>query len=82
LQSADLADQLERAATSIAHNVAEGARREGRDRRRFYVMAHGSAAEVWAALDVADAWGWKIDTAAVRPILDREIGLLWGLTRR
>ena len=43
-------------------------------------MAHGSAAEIRAALDVADAWGWKLDTSAVRPILDRELGLLWGLT--
>ena len=80
LQSADLADQLERAGTSVAHNVAEGSRRLGKDQRRFYAMAHGSAAEIRAAIDVADAWGWKIDSAAVRPILDWQLGLLWGLT--
>jgi hypothetical protein len=45
-------------------------------------MAHGSAGEIRGALDVADAWGWKVDSAQARTILDRELGLLWGLTRR
>ena len=80
LQSADAADQIERAATSIANNVAEGSRRTGKDQKRFYVIAHGSAAEVRATLQVAEAWGWKLDASAVWPILDRELGLLWGLT--
>ena len=44
-------------------------------------MAHGSAAEIRAALDVADAWGWKVETAPPRLILDRLLGLLYGLTR-
>jgi len=43
-------------------------------------MAHGSANEIRGQLDVADAWGWEIDADAVRAILDREIGLLYGLT--
>ena len=45
-------------------------------------MAHGSAGEIRGALDVADAWGWQIDSAHARALLDRELGLLWGLTRR
>ena len=55
--SSNIADQIERAATSIVLNIGEGNRRAGKDRRRFFVMAQGSASEVLAALDVADAWG-------------------------
>jgi four helix bundle protein len=80
--SPDAADQIERAATSIVLNLAEGGRRHGRDPRRFYDMAHGSAGEIRGALDLADAWGWEIESAQARALLDRELGLLWGLTRR
>ena len=79
--SAEAARQVTDAASSITHNIAEGSRRHGGDIRRFYVMAHGSAAEVRAALDVADAWGWNVETARSREILDRLLGLLYGLTR-
>jgi four helix bundle protein len=80
--SADAADQVERAASSIVLNLAEGARRSGRDPKRFFAMAHGSANEIVGALDVADAWGWSIESDLARKLLDRELGLLWGLTRR
>jgi four helix bundle protein len=80
--SADAADQVERAASSIVLNLAEGDRRHGRDPRRFFDMAHGSAGEIRGALDLADAWGWPIDSKHARALLDRELGLLWGLTRR
>jgi four helix bundle protein len=80
--SADAADQVERAASSIVHNLAEGDRRHGRDPRRFFDMAHGSAGEIRGALDVADAWGWQVDSGPARVLLDRELRLLWGLTRR
>ncbi len=80
--SADAADQVERAATSIVLNLAEGSRRRGRDPRRFFDMAHGRAGEIRGALDVAEAWGWQIDSADAHALLDRELGLLWGLTRR
>ncbi len=80
-RSADLAKQLEQAASSIVQNVAEGARRHGRDPRRFYSMANGSANEVRSLLDLAEAWGWAIDDRSARALLDRELGLLWGLTR-
>ncbi|HEX7941872.1 MAG TPA: four helix bundle protein [Gemmatimonadaceae bacterium] len=80
--SPDAADQVERAASSIVLNLAEGGRRHGRDPRRFFDMAHGSAGEIRGALDLADAWGWQIESKQVRALLDRELGLLWGLTRR
>ena len=80
--SPDTADQVERAASSIVHNLAEGDRRRGRDPRRFFDMAHGSAGEIRGALDVAEAWGWQVDSELARRLLDRELGLLWGLTRR
>jgi four helix bundle protein len=80
--SPEAADQVERAASSIVHNLAEGDRRHGRDPRRFFDMAHGSAGEIRGALDVADAWGWQVDSEQARALLDRELALLWGLTRR
>src|SRR5262249_27232471 len=76
--SAEAADQVERAASSVVHNIAEGERRSGRDPRRFYDMAHGSAAEIRGALDVADAWGWPVEAEQARALLDRELRLLWG----
>lgn len=49
----NLRDQFERAALSVVLNVAEGAgRRSLGERRRFYQIARGSAAECGALLDV------------------------------
>ena len=78
-RSRDLADQLERASTSVVLNVAEGNRRIGGDRRRFFAIAAGSAAEVAAALELAKIWNASLDTTAVAAVLHRERGLLWGL---
>jgi four helix bundle protein len=51
-------DQFERAALSVVLNIAEGAgRRSRRERRRFYLIARGSAAECGALLDVLVARG-------------------------
>ena len=77
----DLVDQLQRAASSISLNLAESRGRAGGDRRRHIQIAAGSAYEVEGALDVAAAWGWTIDTREVKPVLNRLIGLLWGLRR-
>ena len=49
-----LRDQIRRAAVSIMLNIAEGfARKTSREFIQFLVIAHGSAAEVQAALYVA-----------------------------
>lgn len=79
MHSSDLADQVERATTSIVLNIGEGNRRAGKDRRRFFVNAQGSASEILAALDVAEIWGWVGDSQQARALLDRERALLWRL---
>ncbi len=80
-----LADQLQRAASSVSLNIAEGQRSMKGNRLKHYGIAHGSANEVKAGLCVARAWGW-IDqserTGVAFVVLDRLLGLLWGLTHR
>ena len=50
---AHLKDQLDRAATSIVLDIAEGAGEfSPRDKRRFYRMARRSATECAAVLDI------------------------------
>jgi four helix bundle protein len=52
--SSHLKNQLERAASSIALNLAEGYGRTGKaDQKRFYVIAMGSLRESQAILDLA-----------------------------
>jgi four helix bundle protein len=79
--NADLADQVTRAGSSVTLNLQEGSARSGRDRKRFYSFARGSAREILAALDTADAWGWRVETREARKLLDRELALLWGLCK-
>lgn len=78
----DLVDQMRRAATSIALNVAEGAERRGKDRPLHFSYAAGSARELRAALFVAEKWRY-VDAEAlrrVRGLIDRELAMLWRLT--
>jgi four helix bundle protein len=75
-----LADQLRRAAASVALNIAEGDRRSGQDRLQFFRIAAGSAAEVWAALEVARAWGTIGAAPTAEAELDRVLAMLWRLT--
>ena len=79
-----LAQQLRNAASSVLLNVAEGNRRVGRDRLHFFRIAAGSAAEVDAILEAAVAWRFvgESDVNDARRLVDRELGLLWGLTHR
>ncbi len=81
-EDASLADQARRAASSVALNVEEGNRREGRDRRALWRVAAGSAAELRSALQQALAWGYVEETAVLAPLdlIDRELALLWRLT--
>lgn len=58
-----LADQMRRAASSVALNFAEGCGKAGeRDRRRYFHTARGSAYEVAAVLDVGHRFG-AVDAA-------------------
>ena len=75
----DLADQLQRAASSVVLNLSEGQRLMGGNQRRHYEIAHGSANEVRAALELVDAWGYAGNTAPALRTLSRLLALLWGL---
>jgi four helix bundle protein len=82
-QDVKLAQQIIASASSVAANLAEGNKRVGRDRVQFFRIAAGSASETRAHLRVALAWGW-IEASRVEQafkLLDRELALLWGLTR-
>ena len=53
-----LADQMRRAASSVALNFSEGyGKSTPAEQRRFFRIARGSAYEVAAALDVAASFG-------------------------
>ena len=78
-----LAQQIVASASSVAANLAEGNKRVGRDRVHFFRIASGSASETRAHLRVAMAWSW-IEPRQVEQafkLLDRQLALLWGLTR-
>ena len=77
-----LADEIGRAAESIALNVSEGRQRAGLDRTDFYRRAAGSAAELTTALRVARIRGCISgdDFARIDEVLDRVRAMLWRLT--
>jgi four helix bundle protein len=82
-RDASLADQLRRAATSVHLNVAEGNRRAGKDRGHLFRVALGSASEVQACLEAAEALGYLAANAVAGALstADRAQRLLRGLTR-
>ena len=79
-----LADQLQRAATSISLNLAEGAERIGGDQQQLYRVAAGSCAEVRAALAVAIAWGYLegIVAKSASDLIDRQAARLYRLAHK
>ena len=79
-----LADQIMRAASSVALNVAEGQKSDGGNMKARFFTAAGSANETRAALRVAVGWRHIGPEAAVgaRERLDRIIAMLWKLTHR
>jgi len=85
VRTGDVKDQLDRASTSVPLNIAEGnGKYAPKDRCRFFDMAHGSALECAAGLDVLVAKA-KVAAADVRPgkeRLQRTVRMLIGLIKR
>jgi four helix bundle protein len=79
----NLESQIREAGTSIPLNFAEGRRRAGKDRNHHYRIAAGSADEVRAGLQVADAWGYIApeNIARALELIDRILAMAWRLTR-
>jgi four helix bundle protein len=78
-------DQLERASTSVALNIAEGnAKFSPAERARFLQIAHGSAVECAACLDVLVARRLlAADVAgAGKAIVEEIVKMLYGLRDR
>jgi len=81
----EVKDQLDRASTSIALNIAEGnGKYTPNDRCRFFDIAHGSALECAAGLDILGAKA-KLTPDEIRPgkeRLQRIVRMLMGLIKR
>ena len=77
-----LADEIGRAAESIALNVSEGRQRAGLDQRDLWRRAAGSAAELTTALRIAKLRRLADADAldAVEAPLDRVRAMLWRMT--
>lgn len=78
----NLADQLRRAVTSVALNLAESDGQTGGHRKQRRLTALGSAREVVACLEIASALTYIEPVSAdVNGRLDHVIGTLVNLTR-
>ncbi len=81
----DLRDQFGRASSSVILNLAEGAGRwEAADKRRFYVMARGSAFEAAAALTLlrAESALTAEQYTAAKQLAIRVMAMLTNLAKR
>ena len=82
-RDSNLADQLRRAVASVPLNLHEGAYSQGGNVRARYHNALGSAAEVRACLDVAEALGYVEDVdPTLRDMVDHVVATLHRLARR
>jgi four helix bundle protein len=78
-----LADQIQRAASSVALNIGEAEYSDPGNRRARFHTAAGSAGETRAAVRLAVAWGIvsRADGAPAMALLDQILRVLWKLTR-
>jgi len=78
-----LADQLVRAASSVALNAAEAEYSDPGNKRARLFTAAGSTNEVRAAIRVAVAWGYFDQRVAesAEALVRRVLAMLWKLTR-
>jgi four helix bundle protein len=85
LRIGEIKDQLDRACSSIPLNIAEGnGKFAPKDRCRFFDIAHGSALECAAALDVLVARA-KLSLDQIRPgkeRLQKIVRMLMGLIKK
>ncbi len=67
---------------SVVLCLAEGNRRRGQDRSHLFRVASGSAAEIIAALELSEAWGYLSHDAAApaEALLDQVHAILYRLT--
>jgi four helix bundle protein len=79
-----LADQLVRAASSVALNIAEPDASDAGNQRARFCTAAGSASEVRAALRLAVAWGYVLPSEAEpgSTLLARTVPTLSKLARK
>ncbi|MCZ7686280.1 MAG: four helix bundle protein [Sandaracinaceae bacterium] len=77
----DLADQMERALTSVPLNVAEGAESAGKLRIARFRTALGSANEVLACCDVGTALGYVTVTEELWDVAEHVRATLINLVR-
>jgi four helix bundle protein len=85
MRAPDVKDHLDRAASSVALNIAEGnGKYSPKDRCRYFDTAHGSALECAAGLDVLVAKA-KLTVEQIHPgkeRLQRIVRMLMGLIKR
>ena len=77
-----LADEVGRAAESIALNVSEGSQRAGLDKPDLYRRAAGSARELTTGLRIAKSLRYitQSNYDTIDAALDRVRAMLWRLT--
>jgi four helix bundle protein len=82
-QDRSLADQLVRAASSVALNIAEAEYSDPGNKRARLFTAAGSANETRAALRLGVAWGYfgERDAEQAVALVGRVVAMLWRLTR-
>ncbi len=83
-QDKDLADQIRRAASSVALNLGEGLGSTGGTQRARFESARGSLRETRMALQVACEWGHveRETITEADALLDRIGAMLYRLSRR